>query len=611
MRKMTQTTNNLQHLQLNPFFLTAPEEKASFYKSLNSLRDELAKLALPHAQRMFKNEYRLLNEALRESDSIEALERRLFDALIENDKAIEKMLYSISYDVNRALIPEMLRNTLNSIKAKTIGDLPEGAQDLFPTIAEEYVAENGANKVKQISKSSKDTIRKIVTQGHQDGWGAPKIARAIREHVPRTYRRRAMNIARTEARSAGNFAQRGIAKTVGSQVSFELLKDWFASPDKLTRDHHAAMKGLPPIPFDQPYNVLGEQMMYPGDSSLGASGKNVCNCRCVELYRKGPPKAAPVVEEPVVEGELASDSVERVMIDGVFYDKTIGDKMLRERFGPECTVEQLARTTGIDAIKEKGLIKQMHIHVNDDRVDLSFFIHRPNEGMVGNLTMYIQGLGKPGSIMHGEYVKLDPSLRTQGFGFTFISRMIETGKALKVQKVTCYAVRGFDMHGYFTWPMAGFDTKNIYKGMPEWQAAIDKSFDFLTFEDMNAAAMRMSMNEISKEQYLEIMKRFQAEALAKKEIALSDCLARPDLRRAWKKHGESISLEFDLDDDSRSMRRWNELSRGGKKSLSCKGLGETERAFEITFSKEFLARALRALEIVIAREVSEERRNNG
>ena len=56
-------------------------------------------------------------------------------------------------------------------------------------------------------------------------------------------------------------------------------KEWVAILDNVTRIGHAEADGQV-VPIDEPYEVEGEQLMYPGDMSLGASIDNVINCRC-------------------------------------------------------------------------------------------------------------------------------------------------------------------------------------------------------------------------------------------------------------------------------------------------------------------------------------------
>lgn len=56
-------------------------------------------------------------------------------------------------------------------------------------------------------------------------------------------------------------------------------KQWIAILDNVTRIAHAEADGQI-VDYDQPYEVDGQQLMYPGDMNLGATIDNVINCRC-------------------------------------------------------------------------------------------------------------------------------------------------------------------------------------------------------------------------------------------------------------------------------------------------------------------------------------------
>lgn len=60
-------------------------------------------------------------------------------------------------------------------------------------------------------------------------------------------------------------------------------KQWSAIIDKRTRDHHKDYNGTV-VPIDEPFEILGEYMMFPRDLSMGASSDNVANCRCHAIY---------------------------------------------------------------------------------------------------------------------------------------------------------------------------------------------------------------------------------------------------------------------------------------------------------------------------------------
>lgn len=56
-------------------------------------------------------------------------------------------------------------------------------------------------------------------------------------------------------------------------------KKWRAVLDSKTRDGHAFADGQT-RKLKEPYTISGELMMFPGDTSLGASIWNIANCRC-------------------------------------------------------------------------------------------------------------------------------------------------------------------------------------------------------------------------------------------------------------------------------------------------------------------------------------------
>lgn len=59
----------------------------------------------------------------------------------------------------------------------------------------------------------------------------------------------------------------------------ESNKRWDAILDIVTRSFHASADAQI-VPVSSPFEVLGESLMHPGDASLGATAKNLINCRC-------------------------------------------------------------------------------------------------------------------------------------------------------------------------------------------------------------------------------------------------------------------------------------------------------------------------------------------
>lgn len=91
---------------------------------------------------------------------------------------------------------------------------------------------------------------------------------------------RAHTIARTSVVPAANGATDTAMGVIHDQV-VALDKEWLATDDERTREEHAEADGQR-VGYNEPFLVMGEEMMYPGDPA--GSAANVVNCRCVVLY---------------------------------------------------------------------------------------------------------------------------------------------------------------------------------------------------------------------------------------------------------------------------------------------------------------------------------------
>lgn len=65
--------------------------------------------------------------------------------------------------------------------------------------------------------------------------------------------------------------------------SGKTTKKWVTMHDKRVRKTHEEADGQE-VAIDKPFEVGSSELMFPGDLSLGASLKEICNCRCVVVY---------------------------------------------------------------------------------------------------------------------------------------------------------------------------------------------------------------------------------------------------------------------------------------------------------------------------------------
>jgi HK97 family phage portal protein len=141
----------------------------------------------------------------------------------------------------------------------------------------QWIERHTAELVRQIDDTTRQQIVEIIRTGIDEGLGAKEIAAMIRDQFAHMGKTRAQTIARTEGTYAVNWAQHHLYVEAGVD-----RHRWQSTLDARVRDIHAAAHGQE-IEIDKPFLVGGEYLMYPGDTSLGASPHNVINCRCAEL----------------------------------------------------------------------------------------------------------------------------------------------------------------------------------------------------------------------------------------------------------------------------------------------------------------------------------------
>ena len=124
-------------------------------------------------------------------------------------------------------------------------------------------------------------LQSEMTTAILKGESIPKIAKRLKT-VAESYLGDTVRIARTETTRIENSARQSVGDE-GVKKGFNMWKRWSATGDERTRDEHLAADGQE-VPSNEPFTVGGEQMMYPGDISLGASGWNTINCRCSSNY---------------------------------------------------------------------------------------------------------------------------------------------------------------------------------------------------------------------------------------------------------------------------------------------------------------------------------------
>jgi len=133
--------------------------------------------------------------------------------------------------------------------------------------------------IDDINDTTKQKILTVFTDMETEEKGVDDLAQSLRDVYQGYGEDRAALIAQNEAVTAYNAG----SYTAASQLGMPLTKTWLTAGDSKVRDAHKDTEGQV-VPFDQPFDVGGDQMQFPKDASLGADPSNIINCRCTIIF---------------------------------------------------------------------------------------------------------------------------------------------------------------------------------------------------------------------------------------------------------------------------------------------------------------------------------------
>lgn len=197
-------------------------------------------------------------------------QKPLYDALEKIYAKVGVSSATFSYDWIRNSVPKNKKDfIIDFFNAEWFAEMVE------------YFRFIGTNKVAGIDETTRDKIQNVLADILGQNLSRREQARLFEETLssPDFNRARSLVIARTESTTAANY---GIQ--MGAESSdYEVVKFWINTKDKRTRRSHLAMT-TERIGINQPFNVGGTLMMYPGDPGNQFNvipAAEVVNCRCV------------------------------------------------------------------------------------------------------------------------------------------------------------------------------------------------------------------------------------------------------------------------------------------------------------------------------------------
>jgi len=144
----------------------------------------------------------------------------------------------------------------------------------------EWIASTTATRITKIGASTSAGVRVIIDRALQQNVPLQDVVKELQAAYAFS-KERATKIARTEIVAASNATSHFVMGKFIDPSS--MRKAWLATSDKRTRQTHIAANGQDQE-YNDPFQVGGSKLLFPGDTSLGAAGKEVIACRCTVLY---------------------------------------------------------------------------------------------------------------------------------------------------------------------------------------------------------------------------------------------------------------------------------------------------------------------------------------
>lgn len=181
--------------------------------------------------------------------------------------------------------------------------------DIRNPYAQDALKKAGSN-IKGIAESTQAKVGRIIRKSYADGDSIPTTAAAIKNGMRSLSPARATLIARTELAGATNGGS-----LAGTQMLDEaagglgINKVWLTAPGAI-HPRHETYEGLggQTQPLPAPFEVGGEQLLYPGDPN--GDPAEVCNCRCAISYTKAGQEIEQVSAEDAIDPMMIAEDAE-------------------------------------------------------------------------------------------------------------------------------------------------------------------------------------------------------------------------------------------------------------------------------------------------------------
>lgn len=185
---------------------------------------------------------------------------------------------------------------VDKFEGRIEGELPNdlgltmGEQVILTTALANFFATRAIQQSRIITETTQQrmrTVTQLVASETED-----QIERAVTGSVllSQTFTSREIGTASLETQAAAEATKSAEFDVLAGKrplslerTEMDLTKEWVTVGDERVRSAHVVADSQTRV-VNEPFNVGGQQLRWPGDTSFGASVGNVINCRCSSVY---------------------------------------------------------------------------------------------------------------------------------------------------------------------------------------------------------------------------------------------------------------------------------------------------------------------------------------
>lgn len=190
-------------------------------------------------------------------------------------------------NIGESVIPPIAREEVGEIGGRVEEDVSVDAP-AFGDAVEDYMRRRRPIFRGPVRRNTRSNVTAAIEEAYGPEKDIEEIRATAQEQLEGSAQNRSETIGWTEVAAATGLAVLAAGLFFGGETDTDMVKRWISMLDAdvrrppTSRFNHWSPHGQT-VPIDKPFIISGEELMFPGDVSMGASLGNVLGCRCVPL----------------------------------------------------------------------------------------------------------------------------------------------------------------------------------------------------------------------------------------------------------------------------------------------------------------------------------------